>query len=177
MFPGKGRIGATSAGVHHSHSNVGSQPCLRPTPRWHMPQPQQCGIQAASVTNTTAHQNARSLTHWARPEIEPATSWFLVGFISAVPRWELLKINFKIHNEYNVKVLNKGDISIIFPFVSGFNMDCYGTTTDLKYCIKILLILTSQIFLCPFKILHLRQVPHSTSLILALGYLQTLSFN
>ena len=26
---------------------------------------------------------------WARPGIEPETSWFLVGFISAAPRWEL----------------------------------------------------------------------------------------
>ena len=34
--------------------------------------------------------NTRSLTHWARTGIEPSTSWFLVGFISAVPRWELL---------------------------------------------------------------------------------------
>ena len=25
-----------------------------------------------------------------RPEIEPATSWFLVGFVSPVPRWEFL---------------------------------------------------------------------------------------
>ena len=28
-----------------------------------MPKPQQCGIQAASVTYTTAHGNAESLTH------------------------------------------------------------------------------------------------------------------
>ena len=38
---------------------------------------------------TTAHGNTRSLTHWARPGIKPATSWFLVGFISAAPQWEL----------------------------------------------------------------------------------------
>ena len=30
------------------------------------------------------------LHHSSRPGVEPATSWFLVGFISAVPRWELL---------------------------------------------------------------------------------------
>ena len=40
-------------------------------------------------TYTTAHSNARILTHWARPGIEPATSWFLVGFVSAVPLPEL----------------------------------------------------------------------------------------
>ena len=38
-----------------------------------------------------SHGNARSLTHWARPGFEPATSWFLVGFISAAPWWELRK--------------------------------------------------------------------------------------
>ena len=37
---------------------------------------------AASVTYNTAHCNAGSLTHWARPGIEPETSWFLVGFIN-----------------------------------------------------------------------------------------------
>ena len=35
-----------------------------------------------SVTYTAAHGNAGSLTHWARPRMEPATSWFLVGFVN-----------------------------------------------------------------------------------------------
>ena len=48
-----------------------------------------------SATYTTAHGKADSLTHWARPRIEPATSWFLVGFISAVPQWELPVGSFK----------------------------------------------------------------------------------
>ena len=47
-----------------------------------MPQPQQLRIQAEPVTYTTAHGNTRSLTHWARPGIEPATSWFLVRFVN-----------------------------------------------------------------------------------------------
>ena len=47
-----------------------------------MPQPQQCGIRVASGTYTTAPGNARSLSHWARPEIEPTTSWFLIGFVN-----------------------------------------------------------------------------------------------
>ena len=50
----RGRIGATAARLHHSHSKAGS------------------------------------LTHWVRPGIEPATSWFLVGFVSAAPQQELL---------------------------------------------------------------------------------------
>ena len=53
---------------------------LRPTP-----QPQQQGTQALSAAYTTAHGNTRYLTHWARPRIEPASSWILVGFISTVP--------------------------------------------------------------------------------------------
>ena len=55
-----------------------------------MPQSQQRQIRAVSATNTTAHGNTGSLTHWARPRMEPATSWFLVGFISTVPWRELL---------------------------------------------------------------------------------------
>ena len=38
-------------------------------------------IQAASATYTTAHSNARSLTHWARPGIKPSSSWMPVRFI------------------------------------------------------------------------------------------------
>ena len=48
---------------------------------WPTPQPQQCGIWASSVTHTTVHANARSLTHWAMTGIEPESSWILVGFI------------------------------------------------------------------------------------------------
>ena len=39
---------------------------------------------------TIAHGNARSLIHWARSGIEPASSWILAGFIYAAPQWELL---------------------------------------------------------------------------------------
>ena len=53
------------------------------------PQPQQQRIQAASVTYTTGHVNTRFLTHWARPEIEPASSWILISFLNAASQWEL----------------------------------------------------------------------------------------
>ena len=62
--------GATAAGLHHSHSNIRSKP--------HLP------------TYNRAHSNMGSLTHGARPGIEPITSWFLVRFISAEPQQELL---------------------------------------------------------------------------------------
>ena len=55
-----------------------------------MPQPQQFQIWVTSATYTTAHSNTRTLTHWVRPRIEPATSWFLVRFISTAPWWEVL---------------------------------------------------------------------------------------
>ena len=62
----RGWIGAAAAG--HSHGR----------------------IQTASSTYTTTHSNAGSLTHWARPGIEPLSSWILVWFITAKPRWEFL---------------------------------------------------------------------------------------
>ena len=39
-------------------------------------------IRAASATYTTAHSDARSSIQWARPGIEPASSWILVGFMT-----------------------------------------------------------------------------------------------
>ena len=53
---------------------VESELQLRP-----MPQPQQLQIWATSATYTTAHSNAGSLTHWARPGMEPMSSWIPVG--------------------------------------------------------------------------------------------------
>ena len=46
------------------------------------PHPQQHRIWAASATYTTAHSNTWSLIHWARPGIEPASSWILVRFVN-----------------------------------------------------------------------------------------------
>ena len=59
-----------------------------------IPQPQQCRIHTTSVTYTITHGNTRSLTHWARPGIEPVSSWMLVGFITAEPQQQLLNLLF-----------------------------------------------------------------------------------
>ena len=59
-----------------------------------MPQPRQRQIQATSAIYTAACGNAGSLTHWARPGIEPASSRILIGFISTELQRELLKIFF-----------------------------------------------------------------------------------
>jgi len=64
-----GWIIATAASHSLSHSNT--------------------GIWATSATYTTAHGNAKSLTHWVRPGIKPSSSWILVGFVSAAPQQEL----------------------------------------------------------------------------------------
>ena len=60
-FQARGLITAVVAGPHHSHSN---------------------GIWDVSASYTTAHSNARSLMHWARPGIEPTSSWILVVFVN-----------------------------------------------------------------------------------------------
>ena len=53
--------------------------------------------------HTTAHGNARSLTHCVKPGIELVTSWFLVGFVSAAPQWELQhKYYFKTTVRYEI---------------------------------------------------------------------------
>ena len=54
-----GRIRAAAPGLSHSHNRS----------------------RAESAIYTTAHSNARSFTHWARPGSEPASSWMPVRFV------------------------------------------------------------------------------------------------
>ena len=68
-----------------------------------MPEPQQHQIRAASATYTTAHDNAGSLTYRVRPVIEPATSWFLVGFVSTAQQWELHISYYKYRSPFGGK--------------------------------------------------------------------------
>ena len=51
-------------------------------------------LHPASATYTTAHGNAGSVIHWARPGIELSSSWVLVRFITAEPQWEFLAFSF-----------------------------------------------------------------------------------
>ena len=75
----RGRIGATVAGLPHSHSNGGSiHVCDLPHSS------QQCWIP----------------NHWARPGMEPMSSWILMGFVSAVSQGELPLSFLKRHTEY-----------------------------------------------------------------------------
>ena len=65
----KGGIRDVAAALHHSHSNVVSELHLQ---------------------YITVRGNAGSLIQRARPGIERASSWILLGFITAEPPWELL---------------------------------------------------------------------------------------
>ena len=52
---------------------------------------------STSVTYTTAHYNARSLSYWTRPGIKPASSWILVGFLTHWATKGTLFYVFKIY--------------------------------------------------------------------------------
>ena len=76
-----------------------------------------------SVTYTTAHHNTRSLTHWVGPGIEPATSWFLTGFVSAVPQRQLLKFIFfffKSHINWSSKYGPSEEYSLVRNYQKAF---------------------------------------------------------
>ena len=49
---------------------------------WPTPQPQWCQIQATLATYSSACNDAISLTHWARPGMDPKFSWILVWFLT-----------------------------------------------------------------------------------------------
>ena len=82
----------------------------RPTP-----EPQQHSIQAMSVTYTTAHGNAGSLTHPVRPGIEPTTSWFLAGFFN---HCAMMGTSYVYYFCNNIKNLKKSLIYFVFYFTS-----------------------------------------------------------
>ena len=89
-----------------------------PTPQ---PQPQPHRIHAASVSYTTAHGSAGSLTHWARPGVEPTSSW---GSLTAEPQRELLNDIFRsgiLTHLLNRDLLLWGSNSTRQPFVFYFS--------------------------------------------------------
>ena len=75
----RGRIGATAAGLHHSHSNRRLELHLQPTPQL---------------------MEMRDRWHWARPGIASASSWILVRLLTTEPRRISLNIIFfsKLHH-------------------------------------------------------------------------------
>ena len=59
-------------------------------------------MQAVSATNTIAHKNAGYLRHRVRQGIEPAISWFLVGFLN---HWNSKYASFNSSNSVNIPSL------------------------------------------------------------------------
>ena len=53
-----------------------------------------------------AHGNTGSLTHWVGPGIKPASSWILVGFATAEPRWKLQISRSWLHSQKEKTVLH-----------------------------------------------------------------------
>ena len=68
----EGLIGTTAARLHHSTAM----------------------LDLSHVCNLHHRSRQHQIFAKARPGIEPATSWILVGFVSAAPQWELLEILF-----------------------------------------------------------------------------------
>ena len=61
------------------------------------------GVGTTAAGYTTAHGNARSLTHRGRPGMEPATPCLLVGFVSAAPRQKLPVPAYEYENKVLVR--------------------------------------------------------------------------
>ena len=59
-------------------------------------------MQAESATNTIAHKNAGYSRHRVRQGIEPAISWFLVGFLN---HWNSKYASFNSSNSANIPSL------------------------------------------------------------------------
>ena len=76
-----------------------------------MPEPQQLRIWAMSAAYITAHSNTSSLTHWARPGIEPASSWILVLFIIIEP-WQELPLKDHLDCFYILSIVNNAAMNI-----------------------------------------------------------------
>ena len=89
-----GWIGAAAASLHHNHSKVGSEQSLR--------------------LNTTAHNNARSLTHWVMPGIKPVSSCILVIPLSLwAPTNILMKFNLWFCPGFMLFILYLGTLLIL----------------------------------------------------------------
>ena len=96
-FQARGQIRAAAAGLCHSQR-----------------------IWAASAVYATSCSNAMSLTHWARPGMEPASSWILVGFLTCWATMETAFAEF-LRKRYKTKHLI---YAFSFPFLA--TPEAYG---------------------------------------------------
>ena len=83
----------TAKGLSYTHIYITFKwPCPK-----HMEVPRlRVESEVSLLAYTTAHSNARSLTHSARPGIKLSSSWILVNFVSTEPQQKLLKIFLSI---------------------------------------------------------------------------------
>ena len=88
-----------------------------------------------SVTYTTAHSIAGSLTHWARPGIQPKSSWVLVGFVNC---WALEG------TPHLLLLLN------CHPYCFSTHFSLGMLSTDFSIILHYSLKLLDPRFLCPF---------------------------
>ena len=58
-----------------------------------------CWIGAAAAALYHSHSHTRSLTHWTRPGIKPASSWILVGFLT---HWATIGTLTHLHFEFQL---------------------------------------------------------------------------
>ena len=103
-----GQIGAVAASLRQSHSDSGTR-----DPR--------------CICDLHAHLNAESLTHWARPGIEPESSWIPVRFVTTESLWELQseKRRWILNRSYSYSFTlfpNLGNDTTILPVLQAGNL-------------------------------------------------------
>ena len=101
------------------------------------PQLQQHGIQPMTVNCTTAHWNASTLTHWARPELKPASSWVLVGFVNhwarkGTPYWvfKSYAVAWLVPPEATKNMLLNGHWPMLTPFRCLLKNHCFQSNWE-----------------------------------------------
>ena len=99
-----------------------------------MPQPQQCGILDVSMTYTTANNNTRSLTHWARPGIKPTSSWMPVGFANYRAMMGTPHVSFSMKSLDTCPGMGfLGHMVVLYLELRYLHTVCYSGCTNLHY--------------------------------------------
>ena len=79
-------------------------------------------IWTVSATYTTTQGNAGSSTHWARPGIEPSTSWLLVRFVSTAWQWEFLELCWSFGDiQLNISFSCEGESGLFLQQILGLD--------------------------------------------------------
>ena len=65
---------------------------------------------------------------------EPTTSWFLVGFVSTAPQWELQIIDFRFASASRNLCLEQGDHVMEEAYLSGYRATVYPKARETSRC-------------------------------------------